>query len=287
MINGKSIGVVILNYNDAETTEILLKSISSYSLIDHIVVVDNLSTDYSFEHLKKWQDNRIDVLKSDKNGGYSYGNNIGAFFLVKNYNVDILFIVNPDVEFTESFCKKIIEDMERFSAKAASGYMVMPEHVPPIVINKKLNTWKRETLECTIFLKKIFPPQVDFVRPNTGIQEVEWLPGSFFAIDANVYMELDGLDDSVFLFYEEQILGKKFIDKGYKMIIDTDISYYHNHSVSINKSIKQLEQVKQLYKSKYYFYTHYEHISLLQRWLMRVAIQYGIFSRRWLYKLLR
>ena len=71
------------------------------------------------------------------------------------------------------------------------------------------------------------------------------------------------------------------------MIIDTDISYYHNHSVSINKSIKQLEQVKQLYKSKYYFYTHYEHISLLQRWLMRVAIQYGIFSRRWLYKLLR
>ena len=79
MINGKRIGVVVLNYNDADTTDILLRDISLYPLIDHIVIVDNWSTDHSFEYLKKWQSNRIDVLQTDKNGGYSYGNNVGAF----------------------------------------------------------------------------------------------------------------------------------------------------------------------------------------------------------------
>lgn len=287
MINGKRVGVVVLNYNDAETVDMLLKDISLYSIIDHIAVVDNRSTDDSFEYLKKWQGNRVDVLQTDKNGGYSYGNNVGAFFLIKQYNIEILFIANPDVAFKESFMKQIVEDMDSTSAKAASGYMVMPEHVPPAVVNRKLNTWKREALECTILLKKIFPYKANFVKPHSGIQVVEWLPGSLFAIDANVYAELGGLDDSVFLFYEEQILGRKFIDKGYKMIIDTDISYYHNHSVSINKSIKQLEQIKQLYKSKYYFYTHYEKLSLLQKWLMKMTIHYGIFSRRILYKLIK
>lgn len=287
MINGKRIGVVVLNYNDADTTDILLRDISLYPLIDHIVIVDNWSTDHSFEYLKKWQSNRIDVLQTDKNGGYSYGNNVGAFFLIKKYNIDVLFIVNPDVIFTESFLQQIIDDMDSTSAKAASGYMVMPKHVPPIVINKKINTWKRETLECTIFLKKIFPYRVDSVTPHMGIQEVEWLPGSLFAIDAKVYTELGGLDDSVFLFFEEQILGRKFIDKGYKMILDTNISYYHNHSISINKSIKRLEQVKQLYRSKYYFYTNYERISLVQKLLMKLAIHYGIFSRRLIYKLIK
>lgn len=53
---------------------------------------------------------------------------------------------------------------------------------------------------------------------------MEWIPGSLFAIDAKTYKELKGLDDKVFLFYEEQILGWKFIQVGYKMVIDTDIS---------------------------------------------------------------
>ena len=44
-------GGFILNYNDADTTENLLKSIEHYSSIDNIVVVDNNSTDDSYDYL--------------------------------------------------------------------------------------------------------------------------------------------------------------------------------------------------------------------------------------------
>lgn len=278
MINGKKIGIVILNYNDSNTVKEYYGLIQNYHSLDHIMIVDNQSPDGSFNELRALAKGNVDVIQSDENKGYSYGNNFGAYHLINKYNVDVLFISNPDVEYPESLLQRIIDDMERYHAQAATGYMVQP-HPYEAKMNRKINSYWREVLECTFFLKRIFPFKGNYVCPGQGILEVEWLPGSFFAIDAEVYKELGGLDDRVFLYYEEQILGKKFLNHGYKMIVDTDVEYHHNLSVSINKSMKMVTQLKQLYKSKYYFYTQYEHIGIVKRLLMKVAIHYGILKQ--------
>lgn len=70
------------------------------------------------------------------------------------------------------------------------------------------------------------------------------------------------------------------------MAIDTDISYFHNSSVSIRKSMKRYEAVKWLFLSKYFFYTEYGEISMTEKLLLRVAIAYGLFMRKWLCRLL-
>ena len=92
--------------------------------------------------------------------------------------------------------------------------MKMPPHAIYPIMNKKINFCARETLECTLLLKKLFPFRGELVCPGMGVQYVQWLPGSLFAIDAHVYRSLGGLDDRVFLFYEEQILGKKIPESG-------------------------------------------------------------------------
>ena len=285
MIKQKKIGIVILNYNDASSTLHILKQIKNYSAIDHIVIVDNLSPDGSFQQLKSMADDKVDVIQSDKNGGYSYGNNYGAFYLIEKYMIDILVIANPDVEFSEAFLVRLVQDMIRLGVKAASGYMKMPENSSFGLMNRKINSYWQELLQCTILLKRFIYFQNEYVLPNHGIIQVEWIPGSLFAIDAKIFKELNGLDDKVFLFYEEQILGWKFIQAGYKMVIDTDISYFHNHSVSINKSIKRYGQSKQLFHSKYYFYKTYVGINLAKQLLMKLAIVYGLFMRKILYKI--
>ena len=68
-----------------------------------------------------------------------------------------------------------------------------------------------------------------------------------------------------------------------RMIIDTDISYLHNHSVSIDKSIKRYGKTAQLFKSRYYFYANYEQINFWQRVLMKAFICYGLAARKVLY----
>ena len=47
------ISIVIVNYNDWNTTVSFVKQIESYSILDHIIIVDNCSTDNSFVMLKK------------------------------------------------------------------------------------------------------------------------------------------------------------------------------------------------------------------------------------------
>ena len=44
---------VILNYNDAETTEKLVKQIADYNVLHQIIVVDNASTDEFSGTIKK------------------------------------------------------------------------------------------------------------------------------------------------------------------------------------------------------------------------------------------
>lgn len=118
----------------------LVHLIHDYSAIDHIVLVDNLSPDGSIENLQKAVNNKIDIIQSDRNGGYSYGNNYGAFYLIEKYNIDILFIANPNVEFSEDFLIRVVPDMDRYNAQAASGYMDMPKIASGVVRNPKINS---------------------------------------------------------------------------------------------------------------------------------------------------
>lgn len=97
--------------------------------------MDNRSPDGSFAALQRLSDEKVDVLQSDKNGGYSYGNNFGAFYLMDHYHMNILLIANPDVEFTETFLIQVVRDMEKYHVQAASGYMKMPPHAIYPIMN--------------------------------------------------------------------------------------------------------------------------------------------------------
>ena len=54
-------GFVVINYNDYETTEKIIKNISDYKTIDEIVIVDNCSTDNSYDELLKLKSKTITI----------------------------------------------------------------------------------------------------------------------------------------------------------------------------------------------------------------------------------
>ena len=64
---------VIVNYNDYKTTIKLIENIKDYNILDKIVVVDNKSTDESLIRLESYNSNKLIVLESGDNKGYSYG----------------------------------------------------------------------------------------------------------------------------------------------------------------------------------------------------------------------
>lgn len=68
-------GFIILNYNSANLTIKLAKKLESFEGVK-ICIVDNCSTDDSMDTLKQeYFTDRVVLVKSLKNGGYSYENN--------------------------------------------------------------------------------------------------------------------------------------------------------------------------------------------------------------------
>ena len=104
-------GIVILNYNDFETTKEILDRIKEFNILDKVILVDNNSTDDSYNKLKKYESNKIVVINSGVNKGYSYGNNIGVKALI-NENIDNIIISNPDIIFQEEDIIKLINRLE-------------------------------------------------------------------------------------------------------------------------------------------------------------------------------
>ena len=79
------ITVVALNYNDYQTMISYIDSIVDYSNINYIVVVDNLSTDDSYDKLKSYygRSQKVVVISTAYNGGYGYGNNFGIRYAIE------------------------------------------------------------------------------------------------------------------------------------------------------------------------------------------------------------
>lgn len=226
--------IIILNYNDFDTTATLLNLIKGYNVFDRCIVVDNCSSDGSYESLCNLKYDNIDVLKSDKNSGYACGNNLGASYAIKNYHPDVMFFSNPDVAFEELTATGILDLLTQNPQYAVSAPLVTSGY----------NVWRQpsywgviESLFLILYnLDKAVIKQRLLMKK--GLYEVGVVEGSFFAIKTDAFSAIGGFDERTFLYYEENILGFKLKKNNYKTIVDSSLFYDHLHSKSIQKEYK-------------------------------------------------
>lgn len=61
--------VVTINYNDYKTVIKFINEIKLYNNIDHIIIVDNCSTDNSYQYLLEFVSDKVEVIQSEKMAG--------------------------------------------------------------------------------------------------------------------------------------------------------------------------------------------------------------------------
>lgn len=267
------VAVIVVNYNDSKDTLKYVKKITEYEIIDRVVVVDNLSTTTgTLESLKKLENDKTYVIQSDKNGGYDYGNNFGIKYLQNNKNeqYDYIIISNPDIEIEEKAIKKSLEILEKNKDVAVVAPRMFNKDGKPIRRSSwKIRTFGLDVIHSTRFLEILFYKVLRSGEYKTEDYEKEELEvgaisGAFFIIKKNVLEEIGFLDENVFLFYEEDILGKKLEEKGYKIISLNSEKFIHYESQTIGKTFSYYKKIKQLYKSKMYYHKTYNKINFLQ-----------------------
>lgn len=273
------VSFLILNYNSAELTSIYAKTVAEYKLVDHVIVVDNCSTDNSYDILSKLDTTNIHVVQSERNGGYSYGNNWGARYS-ERFNTDLLFISNADVYVSEENINRIISAFEYSDYAVLSGIEYDINNVitkPPIW---RMNTYVDDFADC-FYLGRMINRKKQTIDVNYSlkIQNVDIVKGSFLAVRLRDFIDVGGFDEGVFLFCEERILAKKMKDAGKKVGVVPSAKYLHNHSVSINKSYKKRRlQMKLLYKSRLYYNERYEGVNKIKLLILKLAMEWSLFE---------
>lgn len=265
-------GIIIVNYNDFTSTEKLIHNIKNYRVIDKIVVVDNHSSDDSARKLKQLKLPKLKVIINEENKGYSYAINIGAKYLIEEYKECNIIISNADVIIDK---EEDIEILIKLLHRKNVGI------VAPTILERKTKNrgWKNPTPEQEIILnlayihrffrKKYLYYDEDYYQGDFSIVDV--LSGCFFLIQSKTLQAVNYLDDHVFLYYEENILAKKLQVKKRINLVSNRVTVIHNHSVTIDKSLKRIKKYKAQKKSQYYFEVEYNNASWLERILLKLT----------------
>ena len=261
------IGIVILNYNDYEETINYVEKIKGFKSLNEIVIVDNNSTDTSYNKLKKIEKGNVRLLKSNVNKGYAAGNNIGIKYLKDK--VDYIIISNPDIIIEENVIKKLRADMDENREIAI---------VSPVIKlrGELLRGWRLPKIKDEIGLnlnyfhryveKKL---KYDDKRYNSKLTRVDVVSGCFFMIRRDVLNLVGNFDESTFLFYEENILATKLKRINKKSYIDNEVKITHNESVTINKTMASINKYKRLKDSQKIYAKYYLHANGFQMFILR------------------
>lgn len=274
----RKLAFVIINYNDYKTTKRLLYNIKDYKIIDKIYVVDNHSTDDSYENLKKLKIKRYEVIETPSNKGFAYALNIGAKKAIDDLgNVDIIFS-NSDIIINSN---EDLEDLKKTLDKRTIGLVG-----PVVVQNGKLNRgWhlpspKNEILSNLPGIGKRFNKKIyyDDSYYKGDSSEVEVISFCFFLIKSEVLKEINYFDDNTFLYYEENITASKLKRTQYKTLINNNVTIIHDHSVSVDKNISCINKYKILKQSQLYFETNYNNANSIEKILLKVTIRLTLLT---------
>lgn len=264
------LAALILNYNDYETTISCVNKIKNYTGFDVILIVDNKSSDDSFNQLKSITSSKVKLIKTDKNGGYGYGNNFGINYLIDNYDPTHIMIMNPDVFIEE----RVVEKIKQL-------FFLHPEI--SIIAPSMLNIDGRREWGCAWKIPSAFSYIMsadlilnrllafneyskDYLSCDEELIKVDCVAGSLLVINAQHMKKYGMYDENMFLYGEETLLGIKMKNAGCVTALLPNEFFLHLHGVSIKKSItSDIIRRKLMLNSRSYILNNYYHISLFMR----------------------
>lgn len=183
--------VVIVNYNGIEDTLECIESLKVAEGVDKIIVVDNASDNDEASIIKgKYKD--IITIRSKKNGGFSYGNNIGVQWALLHQYEYVLLLNNDTV-----INKNMITVLKKYASKNIVCTPKMLYYYDKDIIWYGGEDINKKTGTVTNNKKNIRNNDNDEVRKCT------FATGCCMLIHTDVFRRVGLLDESYFMYCED------------------------------------------------------------------------------------
>lgn len=241
------IGIVVVNYN---TWEISIECVNSIektcTLPYHIYIVDNCSVNDSFEKLKMKLDNNpnVTVVLLQKNGGYGYGLNCGGKIAI-NDGCDAVIASNNDIIYLNNSIEqmyKVLEEDETIGIVCVQQLTILGDNMVSAIKNSD-TAWSIALMFfplCRIIFAKQFIAQKKLLRENT-LQKVFCPNGGCYMFRSKVLEDIGYYDENIFLYAEENIIGKKIEAKKYNVVLCPKARVIHSHRQTTGNDISLMQ----------------------------------------------
>lgn len=240
--------IVLVSYNTAEYTKRAIESVyaETHDTDFKIIMVDNDSKDNSVELIAN-EFPQVEIIQTGANLGFAGGVNIGA----KASDSDFVLLLNPDTVILE----KAIDRLMAFSRKTPKagiwGGVTLNDDLSLNPNNARAQLSTKTLLFSALGLSKAFKHSCFFNHDNYGCwdrkseREVDVITGCFFLTPRTLWEELEGLDETFFMYAEEADYCIRAIKKGYQPRVTPDARIIHHGGVSeTNLSGKMLKLLK-------------------------------------------
>lgn len=260
----KRISINILNYNSYHKTKKCIKScILQENIFFDIYLIDNMSTDGSFELLKNEFGSKLNYIENSDNFGYAKANNIAINKCI-GLGYDYSFILNCDTELrTPYVLEKLISILETQKNCVMIAPTVFDVQTKGIVKTTNDSGYLKFLRIVSILPKKEMITE--------SIEKVNELQGSAILVDNNKFVQVGGFPEHYYMYGEESTLAKKLQWSGGELLLyhDDENCVYHYHDTSYQQEHWRYYLMGRNFALEYYTFK--------EKWSIRWTIIYYIF----------
>ncbi len=205
------LSILIVTFNSARVIGQVLSTLRAQcdGLAHEVVVVDNASRDSTADLVAR-EHPQVRLIRSAENLGFGRGNNLAA----SQARGRVLLLLNPDAVPEDGAIEEALAAFQREPALSLAGGRLLGEDGHDQPSARLFPSLLNELLVISGLAARL--PQSRFFgrfdrtwADPSARAAVDWVPGAFMFIRAEVFRALGGFDPRFFLYYEEVDLCRR------------------------------------------------------------------------------
>ena len=216
--------VVIVSYRSASTLRGCVEPLCRVPGV-RVTVVDNASPDDSLEVIA---DLPVDAFRAERNGGFSYGCNLGA----GRGRAPLILFLNPDARMEPAALEKLVAALEG-DPRAGLGAPRILDDEGALLWSLRRFPRQSSTFGLALFAHRLWPRSRwsdELVRDPDAYERrgnPELVSGACMLVRRSLFEELGGFDEDFFLYCEDTDLCQRIWSSGHTVLFEPGAEVLH------------------------------------------------------------
>jgi N-acetylglucosaminyl-diphospho-decaprenol L-rhamnosyltransferase len=218
------IDVVIVSYRSAATLRGCVEPLAQLPSV-HVSVVDNASPDNSLDVIA---DLPVDAFRAERNGGFSYGCNLGA----GRGRAPFILFLNPDARMEPDALGTLVAALQNDPRAGLVAPRIVDEE-GSLLWSLRRFPRQSSTFGLALFAHRLWPHSRwsdELVRDPDAYHRhgtPEWVSGACMLVRRSLFEELGGFDEGFFLYCEDTDLCRRIWSSGRTVLFEPAAEVLH------------------------------------------------------------